>query len=673
MSAIETKTRKPGRWPRMGVSHSVILQMVFAPAVMAMGMANPANADETTELEPITVTASGVSPGGVELTVEELERANATSIKDVFDGEASVNVGGGHDAARKIYVNGIEDTNLNVKIDGVRQINSAFHHLGTAIIDPGLLKSVRVENGVGAMDIGPGGLGGSIAYETKDARDILEADQTFGGYTKLQYESNSPAHSEILTVAGQVGAFELLAYGSNDGGDLYEDGDGEEVAGTKPNMKNLMGKAAYSMENGGRIEFLASRLEDAGVRPNRANFGALVNGSPPTYQSYDRNNFSLSYKDELPSDLINPEIVLSYSKANHFIDELAFGAFRFDLNSETTSLNGKFANTFKTDLGFAQSGTVTAGLDFYRDEGHGDISGGFGGSIPLVNTETSDNVGLFLQSRLDLTEKWYLALGARYDQQWFEGIDGTDIDVGGASGSLNLEYNILPWLTGYGGIGSVFGGIPLGESTIYNFASQWTYDGLTNSRSYNSKIGIKGEEGAFSGDFHLYQTRILGSHDRGNATRNSTRNLKSRGINLSGKYQTDEWLAKASYSMNILRSDGVPLNSGSASYHGLQMGDLMTLEAARSWNDLGITAGVSNEFALKDDTLEGGANKTYLVTNLYAQWYPEQFENLTLRMDIKNLFDRTYVARATSGVDNSSAVPFNEPGRSFQVTAKLDF
>ena len=668
MSANLYEPGKLCRWLKKGASQVAIMQ-----SVMMLGLFSVSSAEEVEELEPIEVMASAVSPGGVELTEEELERANASNIKDVFDGESSINVGGGHDAARKLYVNGIEDTNLNVKIDGVRQVNSAFHHLGTSIIDPGLLKSVRIETGVGAMDVGPGGLGGSVAYETKDARDILEMDESFGGFTRLQFDSNSPSHTEVLTVAGQIDAFEVMAYGSNDGGGLYRDGDGNEVDGSKPNMTNLLGKAAYSTEGGGRFEFQASRLEDEGVRPNRANFGALVNGSPPTFQSYDRNSFSLSYKDELPSKMFSPKLVLSYSKASHFIDELAFGASRFDLNSETTSINGKLANSFQTGLGISESGIVTVGLDYYRDEGHGDISGGFGGSIPLVNTETSDNVGLFLQSRLDLSQKWHLALGARYDQQWFEGIDGTKIDVGGPSGTLNLEYDFMPWLTGYGGMGSVFGGIPLGESAIYNFASQWNYDGLTNSRSYNYKAGFRGQEGPFSGDFHLYQTEIRGSHDRGNATRNTTRNLKSRGFNLSGKYQTDAWLARASYSNNTLRSDGVSLASGSASYHGLQMGDLITFEAARSWNELGLTAGLSNELALKDNTFETGANKTYLVTNLYAQWYPQDLDNLTLRLDVKNLFDRTYVARATSGVDNSSAIPFNEPGRSFQVTAKLDF
>ena len=57
---------------------------------------------------------------------EELEQQNAIDIKDVFQGEAGVKVGGGSDLARKSYINGIEDSNLNVKIDGARQVGTTF-------------------------------------------------------------------------------------------------------------------------------------------------------------------------------------------------------------------------------------------------------------------------------------------------------------------------------------------------------------------------------------------------------------------------------------------------------------------------------------------------------------------------------------------------------------------
>ncbi|MDW3207901.1 MAG: TonB-dependent receptor [Alphaproteobacteria bacterium] len=630
--------------------------------------------DETILMAPISVTATEVAPGGVTITEEELERRNPQSIKDVFRGESAIQVGGGSDVSRKIYINGVEDTNLNVKMDDSRQVNSAFHHLGTAIIDPGLLKSVSVETGVGPVDVGPGALGGSIAYETKDARDMLEIDEMLGGFSRSQVGSNGRTYSQALAFAGQHENFEAMVYGSVDGGRNYEDGRDDEVIGTRPNMRNSIGKAAWTGNTGGRLEFNTGYMEDKGIRPNRANFGSLNNGAEPTLQEYNRKHFTLSYRDEAPTETFNPEVVLSYTETELFIHDLAFGPFRFDLRSQTKSYSGKVANTFSTGLGLAESGSVTVGTDFYRDVGHGDISGGFSAAtVPRVNTETSDNVGLFAQARLNVTPAFRANLGLRYDQQQFEGVDGTRLDGGGPSASLNLEYDVLPWLTGYGGAASNYGPIPLGESQIYNFAAQWVYDGLTSSRSYNYKAGVKVEDGGVSGDFHVYQTEIDGSHNLGSATRNSTRDLTARGFNVSGQYQEDIGYVRATYSNNRFRSDGLPLSSGDASYHGLQMGNTATLDIVREWIDIGLAVGASAEYAFEDDTNETFPNKSYFVTDVFAQYQPTEMEAVTLRLDVRNLFDELYVDRATSATDNSAATPFNEPGRSFLVSAKVDF
>lgn len=634
----------------------------------------PAQAQDQTVLAPISITATEVAPGGVQIDEEELERTNPVDIKDVFEKDPSVHVGGGSDLSRKLYVNGIENTNLNVKIDGARQVDSAFHHLGTVNIDPGMLKTVRVETGIGPVDVGPNALGGSVAFETKDARDILESDEMWGGFTKFQYNSNGPAHTEVATIAGQYQGFEALAYGSFDGGDIYEDGDGVPTAGTKPDMDNVIGKFAYSSLDGDRVEFHASHLDDTSIRPNRANFGALANGADPSFQEYRRSSFSISYKDEAPTEMVNPEAVLSYNRSALSIHDLAFGPNLRELYSETTSYSGKLANTFSTGLGIAETGSVTVGTDFYRDQGHGIISASFGGAgVSLDNTETSENIGLFVQSRLNMTQSLRVSLGIRYDQQWFEGLDGTDISGGGPGGSANVEYDALSWLTGYAGAATTYGGIPLGESAIYNFAGQWDYEGLSSSRSYSYKLGLKGVEGPFSGDAHVYLTDIDGSHNRGNQIRNNTLDLRSEGFNISGQYQNDGFLARASYSQNRLRADDDVLTSGNASFHGLQTGKTAAVELAKDWYDVGFSMGGSAEYAFEDDTQAATPLDAYLVVNLFAQMQPVDYDFITMRLDVRNLFDRTYVDRVTSGVDNAQVIPFNEPGRSVLATVKIDF
>ena len=660
---------------RRGVSAAALSAPILAAPMWGPGGA--AAADETV-LSPISVTAHEVSPGGFQIGEEDLEHANPSDIKEVFQGEAGVNVGGGADLARKTYVNGLEDSNLNVKIDGARQVGTTFHHLGTTVIDPNLLKSVRVETGVAPADVGPATLGGSIAYETKDARDIIEPGEMQKVSLKYQHDTNTNAHSPTVTYAAQVGGFEGMFHGSYDNGNTYEDGRGNEVIGTAPKIKNFLAKGAWTSRAGHRVEVNGSYLQDEAIRPNRVNFTEISNGSVPVPQSYQRRSLGVTYKDEAPSEWINPEVVLSFNEIRYSVENLAL-AGNHDLKSKTTSYSGKLANSFATGLGVASSGSVTAGIDFYRDEGQ-NVFGThpFGSGRQGIYTERSLNVGAFVQSRLNWTEKLRTSVGARFDRQDLHGIDGTKLDFQGASGNANAEYDVIKGLTGYVGGGTSFGGVPLGESLIYNFTSTWNYVDVDPSRSFSGKVGFKGEHGGFSGDAHIFYTRVLNAHQRGDNDRRSNNNLTTKGFNLSGKYDYGDGFVRATYSYQNLRANGEVLLTTSSSYHGFNMGSTMTVDAAHTFPSWGLRIGASNEMAFHQDDDPTFYKNFYLTTNIYAQWQPEKISNmdvegLTLRFDIKNLFDRTYVDRATSGTDSNSTSAYHEPGRTFLLTAKMDF
>jgi hemoglobin/transferrin/lactoferrin receptor protein len=279
---------------------------------------------------------------------------------------------------------------------------------------------------------------------------------------------------------------------------------------------------------------------------------------------------------------------------------------------------------------------------------------------------------------MKMTNDFRLSFGSRFDKQWLSGVNGAHVDTSGASGSLNAEYDVMNGLTSYAGAGSTFGGIPLGESLIYNFTGSWNYVDLEASRSVNSKAGFKGEHGPFSGDAHIFFTRVIGSHQRGDNDRQSNVNLTSKGYNLSGKYTHGNGYLRATFTQQNLRANGEILATTSSSYHGFNMGSILTLEAAHQFPEHGLRVGTTNEFAFRNADDPNNPKNSYLVVNLYAQWQPERIGNmdlgdLTLRLDVKNLFDRTYVDRATAGSDSTSASAYNEPGRTFLLTAKMNF
>ena len=61
------------------------------------------------------------------------------------------------------------------------------------------------------------------------------------------------------------------------------------------------------------------------------------------------------------------------------------------------------------------------------------------------------------------------------------------------------------------------------------------------------------------------------------------------------------------------------------------------------------------------------------MVNLFAEWVPESLPTVTLRAEVRNLFDEAYSARSTYGQDFVEVTPLMEPGRSFIVAAIARF
>ncbi len=59
--------------------------------------------------------------------------------------------------------------------------------------------------------------------------------------------------------------------------------------------------------------------------------------------------------------------------------------------------------------------------------------------------------------------------------------------------------------------------------------------------------------------------------------------------------------------------------------------------------------------------------------NLFASYEPPQYDNLEVRLDVRNVFDATYARRSSDGVGASGVVALNEPGRTFALTVNTRF
>src|SRR5690606_4028109 len=163
---------------------------------------------------------------------EDIEFRQANDLADIFRQTPSVTVGGSLGIAQKIYVRGLEDSQLNVTIDGAPQHGTLFHHIGRVSIEPELLETVELQAGAGEATAGFGAIGGAIRFRTRDATDLLASGRDVGAMGKAGWFSNDGYKLSATLygrLGGEVGVVGSYVYSDRD---TFQDGDGNEVLGT---------------------------------------------------------------------------------------------------------------------------------------------------------------------------------------------------------------------------------------------------------------------------------------------------------------------------------------------------------------------------------------------------------------------------------------------------------
>ncbi|PVB62398.1 TonB-dependent receptor [Labrenzia sp. 011] len=586
------------------------------------------------------------------IPLEELQRTDPQSLREVFAGDASISVGGGIPVSQKVFVNGIDEANLAVSIDGVPQGNRIFHHTSTNYIDPSLLKSVRVDPGVAPADAGFAALGGSIVYETVDVQDLLLPDRNVGAFASVSYDSNGSTFSESGAAYARHGMFEILGYAKFADGDDYENGDGFTIPGTAAGFHSLLGKAAVEVDNGYRFEVSGQQVSDDSLRPYRANIGGL-NGDY-SLRPYDlkRTNFSVSFGRDEVEGLWNPQFVVGYSENDYTVPE-PYGSE--GLGSAWTA---KIENVFE----FNEGNTLTTGVDLLSQ---------IGDYYDPAETyrEQVTNVGAYVQARLRPIDRINLSFGGRADNNRFEGKDGTTLDNSGLSGNVFAEVDVYGGFSVNAGYSNVFGGIDLEET--FEYWRPWDYGNLKPVRSDNLTAGVKYEHAGWFAEGNVFNTRFWNYRDGDGNT-----DFSSWGFNLGAGYNWGNGFAKISYADTRLALADSVVESYYLINVGAGVGQIISGEIAHTFTRYDVTLGASVDAALEYDGFVSAGYEPldpYTVFNAYAEYKPKQFEYLSLRVEANNIFDENYADRATYGQEYDSITPLYEPGRSFRLTAKLRY
>lgn len=123
------------------------LTVAIGIAASSMSYAEQAQKAKHDSIETMVVVGEATN---AQIDYKDLEAFQANDLADVFRTTPSISVGGGASGiAQKVYVRGLEDSMVNVTVDGAPQTSTLFHHIGRVTIDPDLLKQVEVQAGAG--------------------------------------------------------------------------------------------------------------------------------------------------------------------------------------------------------------------------------------------------------------------------------------------------------------------------------------------------------------------------------------------------------------------------------------------------------------------------------------------------------------------------------------------
>ena len=190
------------------------------------------NSNVSEQLEQITVSGSTEhndpkTPPKIAETVKtakKLEKEQAQDVKDLVRYETGITVvEAGRFGNSGFAVRGVEENRVAVQIDGLHQAETissqGFKELfegygnfnntrNSAEIET--LKQVTIRKGADSLKSGSGALGGSVSFDTKDARDYLLNKNYYASY-KRGYNTADNQNLQTLTLAGRYKYFDAIA------------------------------------------------------------------------------------------------------------------------------------------------------------------------------------------------------------------------------------------------------------------------------------------------------------------------------------------------------------------------------------------------------------------------------------------------------------------------------
>lgn len=613
------------------------------------------------EVEVVEVIGSKIA-GARNVQITDIQRKQAADLEDLFRDQPNITVGGGFGAAQKIYVRGIEDTNLNVTVDGASQSGQLFHHQGRLSIEPDLLKQVEIKAGAGTALDGFGALGGAIHFETKDVEDLLEIEDNFGALVKTGYLSNTEGtHLSTSLFGNLTDSISAIAYLGKREGDKFEDGNGELIKNTDYEQEAGLIKLEFNANEHNKFKVSHEKRIDDGRRNLRVHF----NNAPwnqTTEQESERTTSKFSYIHDDVSDLL--DFTLSLFKTENKFSFAEIETDYFDsMSIETDGADLRNISAFGEHK-------VTYGIQYQKNKTKHEAADA---------SETDDAYAIYVQDNFTFGDSTSVSYGLRFDDYSYDDAFGKKFSADGFSPNANIEHQLTSrWLIRAGYSQAIRGQSTKQAIMVGNVGNA---SDLTEEKAYNTEISASYQHDGFYLNTTIFSTEIKdivaaeGNPFDGFFYQNIG-TLRSKGLDLTLAKNWEYARVAMNFSRNKPKVNGMPLNDSHFGI-GTSYGDTLSFNASYQFSKYDAELGWSSRFVQEMDDVPVGypAKKSFNVHDLFIEWYPQAIKNTSINLTVHNIFDKYYFDHGTFGFDPDSQTQIGlpEPGRDIRFTIGWNF
>lgn len=679
------------------LSYSYCKSTVCLLLTLGIYSLKPAVAAETeTTGQPLTLptvivedNAIDARPGTTEITEQTVEEQVDFNLKDVFRNTPEVSVGGGSQAAQRIYVNGVEGSNLNITVDGARNGRNLHQHRGGFTgPDPDLLKRVAVETTSGVTS-GPGALGGSIRMTTVDAQDLLHRsgkNQGFGGQIKTGWNSvDHGKHGDIRLYGTPTPKLGILVNVSADNRNDYRTGGERHVTGSGGQDRNYLLKFSLLDWHQHDVRLNYNHAQNSGLY-SRGSYGSDMGYVPedPTGPSVRLRQKSmqgrLTLEDhwqpdspwlELNTHLYQTRNRLEYPGSSIKTVRTKENGFDISNLSQFELLHIRHHLTIGTD--WFNETAYTHALDMNDTETYPALTGQ---AIEYDNR----NWGVFVENKME-TGPLITTLGLRLDD-YDSDYGPIQLDDHTWSPALRLDYllnNGLNLFGGYSEAARAGGDIPVVFLARLNRTTAAGNGKLDPETSRQREIGARYtltrwplmiQLRAFETHIdNTIQTIGRGNIPLGDGDIFNGDKLKIKGWQFNTRWQSARVTSTLSLNIHQVKygNDDSP---GVIRRLTAPAGDTLVWDSR--WQvreDLMLGYTFKWVGKLKDVPDDEPERDGYQVHGLRGQWQARR--DLVLRLAIDNLFDRKYASQTSLYSPTTGIV--DEPGRDIRLNLTYTF